>query len=83
MGAKAQCSPLTTLLSLRLGLQRSLMVDFQKKGLDEKKVFVVRDEAPYFSEVLGFSLPSPLVNPAQCRCDKYKLFEGNGLPVTR
>ena len=40
------------------------MVDFQKKGLDKKKVFVVRDEAPYFSEALGFSLPSLLVNPA-------------------
>ena len=34
------------------------MVDFQKKGLDKKKVFVVRDEA------LGFSLPSLLVNSA-------------------
>ena len=40
------------------------MVDFHKKGLDKKKVFVVRDEAPYFSEALGFSLPSLLVNPA-------------------
>ena len=40
------------------------MVDFQKKGLDKKKVFAVRDEAPYFSEALGFSLPSLLVNPA-------------------
>ena len=37
------------------------MVNFQKKGLDKKKVFVVRDEAPYFSEALGFSLPSLLV----------------------
>ena len=36
------------------------MVDFQNKGLDKKKVFVVRDEAPYFSEALGFSLPSLL-----------------------
>ena len=40
------------------------MVDFQKKGLDKKKVFVVCDEAPYFSEAQGFSLPSLLVNPA-------------------
>ena len=40
------------------------MVNFQKKGLDKKKVFVVRDEALYFSEALGFSLPSLLVNPA-------------------
>ena len=40
------------------------MVDFQKKGLDKKKVSVGRDEAPYFSEALGFSLPSLLVNPA-------------------
>ena len=41
-----------------------LMVDFQKKGLDKTKVFVDRDEAPYFSEALGFNLPSLLVNPA-------------------
>ena len=40
------------------------MVDFQKKGLDKKKVFVARDETPYFSEAPGFSLPSLLVNPA-------------------
>ena len=40
------------------------MVDFQKKGLHKKKVFVVRDEAPYFSEALDFSLPRLLVNPA-------------------
>ena len=40
------------------------MVDFQKKGLGKKKVYVVRDETPYFSEALGFSLPSLLVNPA-------------------
>ena len=39
------------------------MVDFQKKGLD-KKDFVVRDETPYFTEALGFSLPSLLINPA-------------------
>ena len=39
------------------------MVDFQKKGLD-KKVFVGCDEALYFSEALGFSLPSLLVNSA-------------------
>ena len=40
-----------------------LMVDFRKKGLN-KKVSVARDKAPYFSEALGFSLPSLLVNPA-------------------
>ena len=40
------------------------MVNFQKKGLDKKKVFVVRDEAPCFSKALGFSLPSLLVNLA-------------------
>ena len=40
------------------------MVNFQKKGLDKKKVFVVRDEALYCSKALGFSLPSLLVNPA-------------------
>ena len=44
------------------------MVDFQKKDFDKKKVFVVRDEAPYFSEALGFSLPSLLVNPALIQC---------------
>ena len=37
------------------------------KGLDgrsqKKTVFVVRDEASYLSEVLGFSLPSLLENP--------------------
>ena len=31
-----------------------LMVDFPKKGLD-KKAFVVRYEAPYFSEALGIA----------------------------
>ena len=40
------------------------MVDFQKKDLDKKKVFAVRDEAPYFYEALGFSLLSLLGNPA-------------------
>ena len=40
------------------------MVDFQKKDLDKKKVFIFREEAPYFSEALGVSLPSLLVNPA-------------------
>ena len=49
-----------------------LMVDFQNKGID-KKVFVMRAEAPYFSEALGFSMPSLLVNPAlrlvQSFCD--------------
>ena len=29
-----------------------LMVDFENKGRDKKKVFVVRDEALYFSEAL-------------------------------
>ena len=29
-----------------------LLVDFQEKGLNEKKVFVVRNKAPYFSEAL-------------------------------
>ena len=36
------------------------MVDLQER----KKVFAVRDDAPYFSEALGFSLPSLLINPA-------------------
>ena len=40
------------------------MVNFLNKGLGEKKFFVVRDEAPYFSEALGFNLPNLLVNPA-------------------
>ena len=38
------------------------------KGLDgqsSKKSFVVPDEAPYFSEALGFSLPSLSVNLAR------------------
>ena len=39
------------------------------KGLDsgfpkKEKVFVVRNDVPYFSEVLGVSLPNLLVNPA-------------------
>ena len=34
------------------------------KKLSTKKVFIVRDEALYFTEALGFSLPSLLVNPA-------------------
>ena len=40
------------------------MIDFQKNGLNKKKVFVVRGGALYFSEALDFSLPSLLVNPA-------------------
>ena len=43
------------------GPTKVLMVDFQKK------VFVVRDEAPYFFEALGLSLPSLMVNPALTR----------------
>ena len=34
--------------------------------LRDKKVFVVHKEVPYFSEALGFSLPSLLVNQALC-----------------
>ena len=33
---------------------------------EKKKVFIVRDEAPIFSEALGFSLLSLYVNPALC-----------------
>ena len=33
---------------------------------EEKKVFIVRDEAPIFSEALDFSLLSLYVNPALC-----------------
>ena len=62
MGGKAQCPPKYALVSTFRPI-KVLMVDFQKKGLD-KKVFVVRDEALYFSEALDFSLPSLLVNPA-------------------
>ena len=52
-----------------------LMVDIQKKGLD-KKDFVVRDEALYFSEALGFSLPSLLVNPAlSTPCLTYLMYD--------
>ena len=36
----------------------------KKKDIKEKKVYVVRDEARYFSEALGFSPPSAQVNPA-------------------
>ena len=63
-GGKAQCpsTPKYALVSTFRQI-KVLIVNFQKKGLD-KKVFVVRDEALYFSEALGFSLPSLLVNPA-------------------
>ena len=56
-----QCHPKYALVSTFRPI-KVLMVDFQNKGLD-KKVFVVRAEAPSFSEALGFSLPSLLVNP--------------------
>ena len=49
-------------------LIKVLMIDFQKKGLDKKKVFVVRSEAPCFSEALDFSQPRLLVNPALVPC---------------
>ena len=39
-----------------------MVVDFQNKK--EKTVFVVRDKSHYFSEALGFSPPSLLVNTA-------------------
>ena len=61
-GARHNAPPKYALVSTFRPI-KVLMVDFQKKGLD-KKVFVVRDEALYFSEALGFSLPSLLVNPA-------------------
>ena len=63
MKGKAQCPPYKYALVSTFRPIKVLMVDFPKKGLD-KKVFVVRDEALYFSEALGFSLPSLLVNPA-------------------
>ena len=52
--------------------QQGLVINYQThfyvyKGRDgrfSKKVFVVRDEAPYFSDAVGFSLSSLLVNPA-------------------
>ena len=50
-------------------LIKVLMIDFQKNGLNKKKVFVVRGEALYFSEALDFSLPSLLVNPALTSMD--------------
>ena len=65
----AQCPPpLKYALVSRFRPVKVLLVDFQKKGLDEKKVFVVRNKASYFSEALGFSLPSLLVNPALPIC---------------
>ena len=65
-----QCHPKYALVSTFRPI-KVLMVDFQNKGLD-KKVFVVRDEAPYFSEAQGFSLPSLLVNPALDTTDAAK-----------
>ena len=62
-GGMAQHLPKYALVSTFRPI-KVLTVDFQKKGLDKKKVFVVRDEVPYFSEALGFNLPSLLVNPA-------------------
>ena len=59
----AQCPPKYALVSTFRPI-KVLMIDFQKKGLDKKKVFIIRDEAPYFYEALGFSLPSVLENPA-------------------
>ena len=59
----AQCLPKYALVSTLRPI-KVLMVNFKEKGLDKKKVFVVRVEAPCFSEALGFSLPSLLVNPA-------------------
>ena len=59
----AQWPPKYALVST-FRLIKVLMIDFQKNGLDKKKIFVVRGEAPYFSEALDFSLPSLLVNPA-------------------
>ena len=51
----AQWLPLNRLRScLYVQAYKGLDDRFPKKGLD-KKAFVVRDEAPYFSEVLGFS----------------------------
>ena len=38
-----------------------------KLKVELKKVFLVRDETPYFSDALGFSLLSPLVNPVLSR----------------
>ena len=46
----AQCPPNYALVSTFMPV-KVLMVDFQNKGL-AKKVFVVPDEAPYFSEAL-------------------------------
>ena len=51
------------------------MVDFQRKGRDKKKVFVVHDEAPYFFEALGFSLPGLLVTPTLIATDVEPIFK--------
>ena len=43
--------------------QTRLCVYKDLDGRSPKKCFVVRDEASYFYEAPGFSLPSLLVNP--------------------
>ena len=71
-----QNAPLNYALVFTFRPIKVLMVDFRKKGLDKKKVFVVHGEAPYFSEALSFSLPSLLVNPAMGRSHLELFFEG-------
>ena len=44
-----------------LHVHKVFMGDFQKKNF---RYIVVRSEFPYFTDVLGLSLPSLLVNPA-------------------
>ena len=72
MGGMTQCPPFKYALISTFKPKKVLMVDFQKKSLDKMKVFVVRDEAPYFSEARGFSLPGLLVNPSLPRIDANK-----------
>ena len=60
----AQCPPKYALVST-FRLIKVLMIDFQKKGLDKKKVFVVRGEAPYFSEALDFIKPIGKSGPGE------------------
>ena len=50
---------------------------FSTESISEEKknkVFIVCDEAPIFSEVLGFSLLSLCVNPALCLQSIFRLF---------
>ena len=50
-------------------------------GEEKKKVFIVRNEAPIFSEALGFSLHSLYVNPALCLQPIFSLSTCDTCPI--